>query len=164
MTTNRLRSELARVWMLVLLAGVVAVPPARPQGKSPLAGDWNANVSKSRRHPNHLFKNARLQIEVSEDAVSITYSGVNMSGMEESGTTKLHPDGKEHPISEAPGVVEISKWLGAHILETVAKKDGQVVGQSTYEVSSDATTLTAKLKGSDASGASFEQVIVFDRQ
>ena len=29
------------------------------------------------------------------------------------------------------------RWRGSHVLETVAKKDGQVVGRGTYEVSDD---------------------------
>jgi hypothetical protein len=36
-------------------------------------------------------------------------------------------------------------------------------GQGTYEVSRDGKTWTARLKGIDASGAEFEQVIGFDR-
>ena len=131
---------------------------------SPFSGTWKANISKSKQHPNHLFESATLRFEVSDDVVLLTYTGVNMSGEQESGTTKLHPDGKEHLFAEAPGVVEVTKWVGSHILETVAKKDGKVVGQSRYEVSSDGKTLTAKVKGIDASGAEFEQVIVFDRQ
>jgi hypothetical protein len=46
----------------------------------------------------------------------------------------------------------------------VAKKDGKVAGQSSYEVSSDGKTLTATVKGMDAKGRPFEQVIVFDRE
>ena len=90
--------------------------------------------------------------------------GVNMSGEQESGTRKFRADGKEYSIAEAPGVAEVSKWVGSNVLETLAKKEGKVVGQSTYEVSSDGKTLTAKIKGIDESGATFEQVIVFDRQ
>ena len=54
--------------------------------------------------------------------------------------------------------------MGSHILVTVAKKDGKMVGQSSYEVSSDGKTLTAKVEGIDASRTEFEQVIVIDRE
>lgn len=148
---------------LVMLAALAA-PAALSEQKNPLAGTWQANISKSQRDPNHLFKSVTLRIEISDDVVLISYMGVNMSGNEESGTSKLHPDGKEHPIAEAPGIVEVSRWVGPRLLETVGKKDGKVVGQSTYEISSDGNTLTAKIKGIDASGSTFEQVIVFDRE
>jgi len=87
-----------------------------------------------------------------------------MSGMEEKGTTKFHPDGKEYPLEGMPGAVEVSRWRGGRIMETVVRQDGKVIGQSTFEVSSDGKTLTANLKGADASGAWFEQIIVCDRE
>jgi hypothetical protein len=147
-----------------MLIAVGIVPAALAQAKNPFAGEWKANLSKSQRDPNHLFKSVTLRFEISDDVVSITYKGVNMSGNEESGTSKLHPDGKEHPIAEAPGIVEVSRWVGPRLLETVGKKDGKAIGQSTYEISSDGNTLTAKIRGIDASGSTFEQVIVFDRE
>jgi hypothetical protein len=96
--------------------------------------------------------------------VSFTTTGVTMSGVEEKGTFDIHPDGKEHPIPGAPGLVEVSRWVGPRILETVASKDGKSVGHASYEVSEDGKTLTAKISGSDASGAEFEQIIVCDRE
>jgi len=131
----------------------------------PFTGTWIANLSKSQRHPNHLFQSATICFDVSGDAVSLTHAGVNMSGKHESGTVTLHPDGKEHPVSaQAPGVVGVTRWVGSHILDMVTKKDGEVIGHGTYEVSSDGSTLTAKVWGTDANGASFEQVIACDRE
>ena len=87
-----------------------------------------------------------------------------MGGEEESGSRQMHADGKEYSVAEAPGVVVITKWVEPHILETLAKKDGKLVGQGSYEVSSDGKTLTTRIKGIDAGGGSFEQVIVLERQ
>ncbi|MBA3769975.1 MAG: hypothetical protein H0X08_05685 [Blastocatellia bacterium] len=128
-------------------------------------GTWRANLAKSQRHSNHMFHSATLRFDVSGDTVTLTHNGINRDGKPESGTTTLHPDGKEHAISpQAPGVVIVTKWVGAHTLETTAMRDGQVVGQGSYEVSGDGKTLTAKVRGVDESGAPFEQVIVFDRE
>jgi hypothetical protein len=150
---------------LTLLSLVVMSPGVAPgQGSNPFSGTWKANLAKSQRHENHLFESLTMRFEVSDDTVLLTYAGVNMGGKQESNTTKLRPDGKEYPVAEAPGIVVVTKWVGPHILESVARKDGKVLGQSTYEVSSDGKTLTAKIKGIDASGREFEQVIVFDRQ
>jgi hypothetical protein len=161
--THLLRRGATFFLTVVILVAVVVVPSALTQGSNPFAGTWKANLSKSQRHPNHLFQSLTLHFEVSDDTVLLTFTGVNMAGKQESGTSKLHPDGKEYPVAEAPSVVEVSKWVGSHILETVAKKDGKVIGQSTYEVSGDGNTLTAKIKGIDESGTPFEQAIVFDR-
>ena len=91
------------------------------------------------------------------------HSGVNAAGKSESGTTVLRADGEDHPVSpQAPGVVVATRWVGTNVLETVAKKDGQIVGRGTYEVSVDGATLTATVAGTDSAGKHFDQVIVFD--
>ncbi len=129
-----------------------------------LAGKWKANISKSQLHVNHQFKSLSMQFAISESTVVLTFTGVNMSGQEESGTRDLHPDGKDYPVAQAPDVVETTRWIGSNTLESVARKNGKVVGQGSYEVSGDGKTLTARVKGIDGSGAAFEQVIVLDRE
>lgn len=165
-------------WLGLCLA-FVAVPteakafPAQAQSQgdqqaqkeTPLSGTWAANLAKSKRHPNHLFHSATLRFAVAGDIVTLTHGGVNASGQEESGTVTLQADGQEHPASaQTPGVVILTRWVGSRVLETVAKKDGTKVGEQSYEVSADGRTLTAKVWGTDAGGARFEHVIVFDRQ
>jgi hypothetical protein len=131
---------------------------------NPFVGTWVANIEKSRRHANHQFHSATLSFEVSGEVVTLTHSGVNMAGKQESGTTVLHPDGQEHPVSsQAPGVVVVTKWVNSHVLTSEGRKDGHTVGTGTYAVSEDGATLTATVAGTDAAGAAFEQVIVFDR-
>lgn len=130
---------------------------------NPLTGTWHANLDKSRRHENHQFKSATLRFEVSGSHVSLTQSGVNMSGKDESSTLTLVADGEEHPVAQAPGVVVISKWIGPRILETIGKRGDAILGRGTYEVAADGHTLTATVAGIDAQGKAFEQVIVFDR-
>jgi len=163
-TKKLVRSGEKILGAVAFVVALVVASSAPAQSKNPLEGTWKANVEKSQRDPKHLFERMTLRFEVSGDTVSLTFSGVNMSGEQESGTRKFRADDKEYPIAEAPGVAEVSKWVGSNVLETLAKKEGKVVGQSTYEVSSDGKTLTAKIKGIDESGATFEQVIVFDRQ
>lgn len=157
-------------FLLITILIAAAASPALSQksgadkNKNPFAGAWKANLSKSRQHVNHQFQSATLRFEISGDAVSLSFTGVNMSGQQESGTRKLRADGKEYPIAEAPGTVEVVKWLNSHTLEIAAKRDGKVIGRGLYQVSGDGKTLTATIKGIDASGALFEQVIVFDRE
>ena len=130
----------------------------------PFTGGWVANLSKSRRHANHQFESATMNFEVTGETVSLSYAGINAAGKQESSRIVLQADGLEHPLSEAPGVVVLSQWLGTHRIETQARKDGNVLGCGSYEVSSDGRVLTATVSGIDASGMSFEQVIDFDRQ
>lgn len=128
-------------------------------------GSWVANLAKSQRHSKHQFRDAVMQFKVEGDQVTLAYSGTNAEGKQESGTTVLHTDGREHEISpEAPGVVVVSQWAGTRRIETMALKDGEVIGGGSYEVSADGNELTATVSGIDASGAAFDQIIVFDRQ
>jgi hypothetical protein len=128
------------------------------------AGTWIANLERSRRHANHQFHSATLSFDIAGDVITMTHAGVNASGKQESGSTVLRSDGQAHEVSPlAPGVVVATRWRDAHVLETIAKKDGQVVGEGTYEVSGDGKTMTATVAGIDGAGARFEQVIVFDR-
>ena len=161
---TRMRRCLA---FLVLLIGYLTVPPlASPQGSqnSPFSGTWVANIAKSKRHPNHQFQSATMEFVVVGNTVTLTHGGVNAGGHQESGTVVLQADGKEHPIPEAPGVTVVTRWIGPRVLHTIGKTAGEQVGEQTYEVSADGTTLTATVSGVDASGTRFDQIIVFDRK
>ena len=129
-----------------------------------IAGTWKANLAESQRDPNHQFQSLTLQLEVSDEALSLAFTGVNRAGEQVSSTRKLRPDGKEYPVAEAPGIVESARWTGPYTLETVYKQDGKVVSEGSYEVAKDGKTLTSKGTGINESGTRFEQVIVFDRE
>jgi hypothetical protein len=152
---------------VVLLTGCVAFPLlAGPQGSedSPFSGTWVANIEKSRRHPNHQFQSATMKFVVVGNTVTLSHGGVNAAGQQESGTVVLQADGMEHPVPEHPEVTVVTRWVGPRVLQTIGKSAGAQVGEQSYEVSADGKTLTAKVSGIDASGARFDQVIVFDRK
>ena len=130
----------------------------------PFTGTWIANLAKSRRHANHQFQSATMRFEVSGNAISLTHGGVNMSGKNESGTLTLLADGEAHPVPAQEGVVVVTRWIGTHEIETVGKRGDQTLGRGTYEVSADGRTLTARVEGTDAQGAAFDQEIVFVRE
>jgi len=128
--------------------------PVAPEKPSPFAGEWTANVSKSIRHPASPFRSARLQVEVVGDMVTISDVVVDDAGRESRGKNAIRADGNEHPSERSNGYAMTATWRGSYVLETVAKKDGQIVGRGTYEVSVDGRTLTV---------SSDQQRIVFDR-
>jgi hypothetical protein len=106
---------------------------AGPEKANPLVATWMANLSKSRRHPANQFQSATLQFEVVGDTVTIDNVVVDASGCEEHGRNAVLADGIERPSGHGDGYSLMVKWRGSHILETVAKKDGQIVGWGTYE-------------------------------
>jgi hypothetical protein len=128
-------------------------PAPIPMEASPLVGTWIANLSKSRRHPANQFQSATLQFKVTGDTVTIDDAVVDDSGHEERGRNIVQADGMER--ASGNGYALTVKWRDTNVLETVAKKDGKVVGWGTYEVSADGKTMTISAD---------EQVIVLDRQ
>jgi hypothetical protein len=128
--------------------------PVVPEQANPFVGKWTANLAKSRRHPGNQFQSATLQFSIVGDTVTIIDVVIDDTGREIHGENTILVDGNEHASEERNGYVLMASWHGSHVLETVAKKDGQVVGWGKYEVSDDGKTLT--ISGD-------EQMIVLDR-
>ena len=137
-----------------LKAHVDALSPVRPASAHPFAGTWAANLAKSRRHPLNPFRSATLHIDVVDDIVTIVDVVVDAEGREEQHTNTIRVDGSEHPSERGNGYSVKALWHGPRILETLGKKDGEVIGRGVYEVAADGATLTI---------SSDEQVIVLDR-
>ena len=129
-------------------------PDAVPEKANPFVGKWTANLSSSKRHPSNQFQSATLQFTVDGDSVTVTDVVVDDSGREEHGKNTILVDGNEHPSENGNGYALVARWRGSRVLETTAKKNGQVVGWGTYEVSDDGKILT--ISGD-------QQVIVLDR-
>lgn len=127
-----------------------------------LAGTWTANLAKSQRHANHQFERATMHFDVDGLAVSLKFEGVNAAGKREEGVRRFEADGMAHADAAAPGVVATTT-LSDRRLEVIATKDNAQLGRASYEVSEDGATLTATTAGIDASGRTFDQVVVFDR-
>ena len=153
--------------LFLLISGAALgqkVAETNERTKKLFTGIWIADLEKSQRDANHQFSGLTIKFEFVDDTVLLTYSGINKAGHAEGATRKLHPDGKERPIPEAPAYTQIDRWRASKVLESVSMKGGQVAGHSTYEISSDKKTLTARVKGIDASGRPFEQIIVLNRE
>jgi hypothetical protein len=153
--------------MLRLLLMVLSTVPAIAESQvgketpvlhaNPFVGTWTANMSKSRPHPDFRFQRVSLNIAVEGDSVTIGQVLVDGSGQEQRATETLRSDGVETAGTVTAGVTHIARWVGSHVLVTIAKKNGEMFFLATYEVSPDGKTLTARTSGI------LEQVIVFDR-
>jgi hypothetical protein len=112
--------------------------------RNAIAGGWIANLAQSKRHPSN---------QVRGTTVEIVDEFVDESGKAVRGQNTVEADGVER---EGRNGYTIRATLGSRGLQTVATKEGQVIGRSTYSVSPDGRTLTIE----DDSG---ESVIVLDR-
>jgi len=118
-----------------------------------LAGGWIANVAKSKRHPSNPFRSARVHFTITGDRIDIVDEFVDESGKAVRGRNHVDVDGVERDGGN--GYSLSAAWI-ANGLQTVAKKDGQVIGRTTYAVSADGRSLTI----SDDSG---DKLIVLER-
>jgi len=116
------------------------VSGARPEPAPLFAGRWIADIARSIRHPANQFQRAVLDIAVENDRVRIAHGYVDAAGRREHGVAEMDVDGREHVTGNGYGVTAV--WRGPHVLETLATKDGEVVGRGRYEVSPDGRTLT----------------------
>ena len=120
---------------------------------SPLAGRWIADVSRSKRHPANQFTSATIVFAVRGTTVDIDDEFVDDAGKTIRGRNTLEADGVARPTSN--GFVITATWLARNDLETLATKNGEVVGRGRYTVSEDGRSLTIVANG--------DQVIVLDR-
>ena len=125
--------------------------------KSPFAGVWIANLSKSKPDPNYQFKSVTLHLVVSRDSVTLTSRVLTAAGEEQRLTETFRTDGSETPGTLSPGITHVARWVGPHVLVTTAHKDGRLIGLITYDISADGRILTAR------SSILAEHVIVFER-
>ena len=122
--------------------------------KTPFVGKWTANLEKSKRHPANPFQSAIIEFEVVGNVVTIHDVVIDDLGHEQRSKNIIQVDGHEYPSENGSGYVLIASWRGPQVIETFAKKDGQLVGWGTYEISDDGKTLT--ISGD-------QQMIVLDR-
>lgn len=118
----------------------------------PLAGRWIANVAKSKRHPANLFQSATVAFSMTGERIEVAQEFVDEAGRVERNRLTIVADGVAHAVTH--GYLLTASWRSERELETVATRDGNVVGRGTYQVSADGRRLTITAAG---------QVIVLDR-
>ncbi len=128
---------------------------AHVDSPNPFTGVWAAEVARSRRHPANMFQRATIEIAVNGDTVTMLDEFADETGRVEKNRNVIEVDGEAH-VSDT-GYALIARWVGARRLETVATKDGQMVGGASYEVAPDGSTMTF-------TSANAEYVVVFDRK
>ncbi len=72
-------------------------------------------------------------------------------------------DGVERPVHGATGVTAVSTRRNSHTLHACARAGDRTVGEGSYVVSADGTTLTATVRGIDAQQRPFQTTVVWER-
>ncbi len=107
---------------------------------SPFAGRWMADAERSTRHPANQPQRAVIEFAVADDIVTVRHGYVDASGERQDDESRIQVDGKARTAEN--GYALKAEWRGPRSFETVATKDGQVVGHGKYEISEDGSTIT----------------------
>ena len=146
---------------LALGAGQIATAAA-PEA---VVGTWTLNLEKSKFSPGPALKSQTRTYAESADGIALTFSSVAADGSAMSGKSTFKYDGKDYPISGSPDYDTLSaQRVDGNTVKSVQKKAGKVIGSTVRTVSAHGKVLTLASKGKDAKGASFHNVLVFDRQ
>ena len=111
----------------------------------PMAGIWISADDNQR---------VILDIAVAGETITLTQVLVTPSGDDIALKTAFQADGRDHAAEYGHGHIIQAWWSNACLLEAVFKANNEIIGRSTYEVSSDRQTLS--LSGNN-------QVMLFKR-
>ena len=148
--------------VLALGAGSVAVAAG---AADPVVGTWVLNVAKSKFSPGPAPKSQTRTYAATADGLDLTVAGTNADGSAVSQKSSFKYDGKDYAMSGAVDFDTLSLTRVDDLtVESVQKKAGKAVGKTTRTVSKDGKVLTLASKGTGASGAAYDNVMVFDRK
>src|SRR5581483_5308538 len=138
---------------------------ATPQLEDPFVGIWKMNPAKSELDPNHRAAAATMHWQKEAGGYRMSVEGMNARGQViREAPQRFIPDGNEHSVAGAQGVISIVTRPEPNVLHIESKKDGHIVGQASYVVSRDGRSLTATVSGVDAKQRVFQTRMVFDRE
>ena len=129
-------------------------------------GTWKLNPERCEFDPNHRPTSGTLVFE--RDAKGhylMKAEGTNAKGEKVAERPQtIVPDGEPHPVPDFPGLSARATQPSPHELRAQCKReDGSVVGEATYIVSLDGTSLTAIAAGFDTQLRRFETKTVWER-
>jgi hypothetical protein len=150
----------------LLFAAVLSIGSAAVAGAAaPEIGTWNLNLAKSKFSPGPAPQSQTRIYAESDSGIALTVNTTSADGKQSTTTVTFKEDGKPYPTTGNPDFDGVKvKRINARTASSVQLKGGVEVGNGLRRVSKDGKTLTFKQTGTDASGAKYENVAVYDRQ
>jgi hypothetical protein len=130
-----------------------------------VVGTWKLNLAKSTFSPGPAPKSQTRVYSESAQGIKVAVKTTAADGKESSTTLTFKEDGKPYPESGSPDfdMVSVTR-VDAFTTHSTQMKAGATVGTGVRTVSKDSKTLTFAQKGTNASGAKYDNVSVYDRQ
>ena len=147
--------------VLLIVSFALAISAAPVNGQS---GVWKLKGNASQWASEAHTVGSTVVILADENSVKYKWEGIDANRKPIVFQFEAKLDGKEYPVtSGAKGYFVSVKRLDASTIESVWKKDGEVVMTEVSAVSRDGKTLTATFLSRDSGGASKPIEFVFDR-
>ncbi len=147
--------------LMGIVVGCLVVSLGQPLLAQSNMGTWTGNIAKSTYSPNTPPKSAMLTIA----AAGVTVDVTAVSGATQHWTYGGTYDGKPVPVTGNPMAdMATRKRLSPTTTETTFTKAGKMTSVSTSVVSADGKTMTITQKGTNAQGAAFLNVQLYDKK
>ncbi|HXP61175.1 MAG TPA: hypothetical protein VN829_11830, partial [Dongiaceae bacterium] len=117
--------------------------------------------------PNHRPSAGTMVFELDPQGRYLTQAeGIDAQGRKVAERPQiLIPDGQPYPFPDFPGLTAVTARPDPHTLQAeVRREDGSIVGQGSYVVSADGSSLIATTAGFDTQLRRFETRTAWDRQ
>ncbi len=148
----------------VIAAGLGSVATAA-DAPDPVLGTWKLDPAKSKFTPGPAPKSQTRTYAETAQGTAMTFTGVAANGSPMSGQSTFKYDGKDYKITGSPDYDTLSlKRLNGSTVRADLKKGGKVVGTTIRTLSGHGKVLTLASRGTGATGAAFDNVMVFDKQ
>ena len=158
----RLKTLAAFAMTLLLVALALNVPVAAADEQS---GTWKMDPAKSTYSPGPAAKSITLKIESDGDNINYSSDGIDASGNPTHVEYNAKYGGKDYPVTGSSNADTVAlKRIDSNTIQSIMKKDGQVVMTVTSVVSKDGKTRTSTFKGKDAKGQDVNNIVVYNRE
>ena len=158
----------SRFVALALLNAALMLPLsilAADMAMDPAVGTWTLDLAKSKLDPNEpALKSSVRTYTATPDGLKVAIHSVDADGAHDTSSTFTY-DGKPHPVSGTTDydMIAVTR-VGTNESKTDMIKSDKVVGHLTRVVSKDGKTMTVTADGTNAKGAKFHEVSVYERQ
>ena len=148
-----------------VIAGGLGSVTMAADAPDPVVGTWTLNSAKSKFNPGPAMKSQTRTYTQTAQGTAMTFTGVAADGSPMSGQSNFKYDGKDYKITGSADYDTLSlKRLNGTTVRSDLKKGGKAVGTTVRTLSGHGKVMTLASKGKSATGASFDNVMVFDKQ
>jgi hypothetical protein len=150
----------------LIIGAILTAATSIAMASDPVLGTWQLNPAKSKFSPGPAPSSmTRIYAESAQGTITLTVNVTSADGKSGTTTYTYKNDGKPYPVSgSADADMASVKTVGSLKATFKQMKVGATIATGVRTVSKDGKTLTVAQKGTHASGAPFDDVMVYDRQ